>query len=142
MEVEAYPAFRFAVQIEGVTEAVFTECTLPSLEVDVHEQLEGGFNDGTLLLPGRVTKGTVALKRGVARQSALLRWYSEVMQGQIAKSRRQVSVLLLDALGETVLRWDFSGAYPTKWSGPTLNSSSKELAVETLELTFENVTVS
>ena len=84
----------------------------------------------------------MALKRGVARQSALLRWYSEVMQGQIAKSRRQVSVLLLDALGETVLRWDFSGAYPTKWSGPTLNSSSKELAVETLELTFENVTVS
>ena len=35
MEVEAYPAFRFAVQIEGVTEAVYTECTLPSLEGDV-----------------------------------------------------------------------------------------------------------
>ncbi|NLX36844.1 MAG: phage tail protein [Chloroflexi bacterium] len=141
MEVEAYPAFRFAVQIEGVTEAMFTECTLPSLEVDVREQLEGGYNDGTHLLPGRVKRGTVALKRGVARQSALLRWYNEVMQGQIAKSRRQVSVLLLDSLGETVLRWDFVGAYPTKWSGPTLNSGSKELAVETLELGFENVTV-
>jgi hypothetical protein len=27
---EAYPAFRFAVQIDGITEAVFSECTLPS----------------------------------------------------------------------------------------------------------------
>jgi phage tail-like protein len=142
MQVEAYPAYRFAVQIEGITEAVFTECTLPALEVEVLEQREGGFNDGAHLLPGRVKKGTVALKRGIASASALMAWYSAVMQGQIIKSRRQVSVLLLDSLGETVMRWDFGGAYPVKWSGPALNAASKELAIETLELAFESVAVS
>jgi len=141
MQTEAYPAYRFAVQIEGVTEAVFTECTLPSLEVEVQEQFEGGFNDGTHLLPGRVKKGTITLKRGLARQSALLRWYNEVMQGQLAKSRRQVSVLLLDSLGAPVMRWDFGGAYPVKWSGPALNTGSRELAIETLELAFDSVAV-
>ncbi|MEN6479569.1 MAG: phage tail protein [Anaerolineales bacterium] len=142
MQTEAYPAYRFAVEIEGVTEAVFTECMLPSLEVDVQEQREGGFNDGTHLLPGRVKRGTITLKRGIARQSALLAWYSQVLQGQLAKSRRQVSVLFLDSLGEPVIRWDFTGAYPVRWSGPALNTGSKEVAVETLELSFESVAVS
>jgi len=142
MQVEAYPAYRFAVQIEGVTEAIFTECTLPSLEIEVQEQLEGGYNDGTHLLPGRVRKGTVTLKRGLTRQSALLGWYSAVLQGQITPSRRQVSVLLLDSVGATVMRWDFAGAYPTKWTGPALNSGGRELAIETLELAFESVAVS
>lgn len=142
MQTEAYPAYRFAVEIEGVTEAVFTECMLPSLEVDVQEQREGGFNDGTHLLPGRVKRGTITLKRGIARQSALLAWYSQVLQGQLAKSRRQVSVLFLDSLGEPVIRWDFTGAYPVRWSGPALNTGSKEIAVETLELAFESVAVS
>lgn len=142
MQTEAYPAYRFAVEIEGVTEAVFTECMLPSLEVDVQEQREGGFNDGTHLLPGRVKRGTITLKRGIARQSALLAWYSQVLQGQLAKSRRQVSVLFLDSLGEPVIRWDFTGAYPVRWSGPALNTGSKEVAVETLELAFESVAVS
>jgi phage tail-like protein len=139
---EAHPAFRFVVQIDGIAEAVFTECTLPSLEVEVEEHKEGGFNTGTHLLPGRVTKGTVELKRGLTSSSALLAWYAAVMEGQIATARRQVSVMLYDSQGEPVLRWDFSGAYPHKWSGPTLNAGSNEIAIESLTLSFESVTVS
>jgi phage tail-like protein len=139
---EAHPAFRFVVQIDGISEAVFTECTLPSLEVEVEEHKEGGFNTGTHLLPGRVTKGTVVLKRGLASSSALLAWYTAVMEGQIGSARRQVSVILYDSQGEPVLRWDFGGAYPHKWSGPTLNAGSNEIAIESLELSFESVTVS
>lgn len=139
---EAHPAFRFAVQIDGVTEAFFTECTLPALEVEVEEQKEGGFNDGTHLLPGRVKQGTVTLKRGLTSTSALLGWYTAVMQGQVGESRRQVSIVLYDSLGDQVMRWDFTGAYPRKWSGPTLDSASTSVAVESLELAFESVVVS
>ena len=139
---EAHPAFRFVVQIEGVTEAVFTECTLPSLEVEVEEEKEGGFNDGTHLLPGRVKKGTVVLKRGLTTSSALLGWYTAVMQSQVQECQRQVSIILYDSLGDQVMRWDFSGAYPHKWSGPALKSDSNAIAIETLELSFESVVVS
>ena len=139
---EAHSAFRFAVQIDGIAEAFFTECTLPTLEVEVEEQKEGGFNEGTHLLPGRVKKGTVTLRRGLATSSALLGWYTAVMQGQVRESRRQVSVILYDSLGDQVMRWDFGGAYPHKWSGPTLNAASNGIAIESLELSFESVTVS
>jgi phage tail-like protein len=139
---EAHPAFRFAVQIDGITEAVFSECALPSLEVEVEEEKEGGFNRGTHLLPGRVKKGSLTLKRGLTTSSALLAWYVDVMQGKVQENLRQVSVILYDSLGEQVMRWDFSGAYPNKWSGPKLNSASNEIAIETLELSFQSVTVS
>ena len=51
--VEVHAAFRFAIQIDGITEAVFTECTLPSLEVDVTQQMEGGLNNAVHQIPGR-----------------------------------------------------------------------------------------
>jgi phage tail-like protein len=65
-----------------------------------------------------------------------------VMQGKVQENLRQVSVILYDSLGEQVMRWDFSGAYPNKWSGPKLNSASNEIAIETLVLSFQSVTVS
>lgn len=139
---DAHPAFRFAVQIDGLAEAHFTECTLPALEVEVEEQKEGGFNAGTHLLPGRVRKGTLTLKRGLVTASDLLQWYADVMQGQLAKARRQVSITLLDSEGEPVLRWDFAGAFPSKWSGPELSAGSTTIAVESLELSYESVRVS
>ena len=139
---EGHPAFRFAVQIDGVGEAAFTECTLPALEVDVHEEKEGGFNTGAHLLPGRVKRGSVTLKRGLTTSSELLRWYSDVMQGQLSSTRKQVSIVLYNSTGQQVMRWDFTGAYPNKWSGPALNASTNNIAIETLELSFESVTVS
>jgi phage tail-like protein len=140
--VEAYPAFRFVVQIEGITEAHFTECALPALEVEVEEQKEGGFNDGTHLLPGRVRRGTVTLKRGLASSSGLLKWYRDVLQGKVQDSQRNVSVILYDSVGAQVMRWDFGKAYPHKWSGPTLDASSSTVSIETLELSYESVAVS
>ncbi|MBC7255996.1 MAG: phage tail protein [Chloroflexi bacterium] len=138
---EIYAAYRFVVQIDGVPEAYFTECTLPTLEVEVEEEKEGGYNTGTHLLPGRVRRGSLTLKRGLARSSALLAWYLSVMQGQITKAQRQVSVMLLDENGAPILRWDLQNAYPTKWTGPTLNTSRSDAAIETLELAFESVVV-
>ena len=140
--IEPHPAFRFGVEIDGITGAFFTECTLPTLEVELEEEKEGGFNDGVHLLPGRVKKGTVTLKRGLTVSSELLGWYTQIMQGEVSDGHRQVSVILYDSLGEQIVRWDFAKAFPHKWVGPALNSSSASLAIETLELSFESVAVS
>lgn len=138
---EVHGAFSFVVQIDDIQEAVFTECTLPTLEVEVEEEKEGGYNDGTHLLPKRVKRGNLTLKRGLASGSTLLRWYMDVLQGDLSKTRRQVSVTLYDSQGTAVMRWDLSNAYPTKWTGPTLNAGNSSVAVETLELAYESLTV-
>ncbi|MCE5257919.1 MAG: phage tail protein [Chloroflexi bacterium] len=139
--VEMHGAFSFVVQIDGIDNASFSECTLPTLEVEIEEEKEGGFNDGTHLLPGRVRRGTMTLKRGITTDSALLKWYLDVLQGQLSNALRQVSVIMFDAEQHPVLRWDFKGAFPQKWTGPSLNTSNSALAIESLELAYESLTV-
>ena len=137
---EMHGAFRFAVNINGVPHAVFTECTLPSLEVDVHEQKEGGYNDGVHLLPGRVKAGRITLKGGLTRSNEMLRWYLDVASGKPKVAQRRIDIMVLDSKGIPITHLTFEQAYPIRWAGPTLNAAQNELAVETLELAFSEVT--
>lgn len=40
------------------------------------------------------------------------------------------------------MSWDLEGAYPSKWTGPQLQSDSKSVAVQSLEFACGEVTVS
>ena len=138
---ETHAAFRFVVQIDGISEAVFTECTLPTLEVEIHDQLEGGLNNAVHQIPGRIKSGKITLKRGVTQSSDLLAWYMDVAKGKIDPSRRKVSVVMYNSTSEEVLRWSFERAFPSKWTGPTCRAGSNEIAIETLELSYQSIDV-
>lgn len=138
--VEVHDGFRFVVDIhEG--DLFFTECTLPSLEVEVTEQKEGGYNAGVHLLPGPVKAGRLTLKRGITKSSALLAWYAQVARGEVKGAMRNVTLTMLDSLGQPVMRMDLLRAYPVKWSGPSFRAGDSAIAIETLELAFAEVQV-
>lgn len=138
---EIHAAFRFAVQISGVTEAVFTECTLPTLEVEILQQMEGGLNNAVHQIPGRVKMGKITLKRGVTTSGDLLRWYMDIAQGRIQDSQRDISVVMYDSQSQEVLRWNFGKAFPVKWTGPNFVSSDSRVAIETLELAYQSINI-
>lgn len=133
--IEAHGSFRFAVKADDI-EATFTECTLPSLEVDVLEQKEGGYNHGTHLIAGPVKAGRLTLKRGIATTNELLKWYLDVANGDRKKAERNVSVIMFDSTGAEVIHLAFVAAYPVKWTGPSFKASDNQVAIETLELAF------
>lgn len=136
---EVHTAFRFVVKIDGINQAVFTECTLPSIEWDVEEVKEGGLNTYVHQLPGLRKAAKVILKNGIGTGD-LLDWYKKVMNQEYA--RRPVTITLLDVAHERVMDWNITDAYPIKWSGPRLKSDDNTVAVETLELACGEVTVS
>ncbi len=138
--IEAHTAFRFIVSL-GEGEAFFTECTLPNLEVQVTEQREGGYNTGVHLLPGPVKAGRITLQRGYTRSGEILQWYMQVANGQVKAAMRNVSVTMVNAELEPVLRLDFARAYPVRWSGPSFKAGDSALAIETLELAYAEVEV-
>lgn len=140
-QTQVHAAFRFAVQIDGVTQATFTECTLPTLEVEVLQQPEGGLNNAVHQIPGRVKGGKITLKHGVTTSDELLLWYMGVAQGQIAASRRDLSVVMYNSQAEKVLCWNFIGAFPIKWTGPNFASGESQAAIETLELAYQSMSV-
>lgn len=139
--VEVHASFRFTVEIDGIGHAAFTECSLPGLEVETDEVREGGLNEFTHKLPGRVKAGTVTLRHGITRGTALLGWYLQVMQGNVTDATRQVSVVMYDSALAPVVRWSFQNAYPVRWEGPTLKSDQQALAIEVLELTHHGFSV-
>jgi phage tail-like protein len=131
---------RFHVEIQGIQEAFFRECSGLEAETEVLSYEEGGVNDHPHKLPGRTKFPNVSLKRGMTDSKALWEWYSKVIDGKI--ERKNVSIVLYDQQGSEVKRWSFERAYPTKWVGPGIKSDENAVAIETLEMVHEGMKLS
>ena len=83
--VDPYKNFRFRVEIDGVTQAGFTECTGLGSRVEVIEYREGGDPTAVRKLPGRVSYPDVMLKWGVTDSRELYNWHRVVVQGQVER---------------------------------------------------------
>ncbi len=138
--IEPIPAYIFYVEIDGVLEATFTECSALESEIAIQEYEEGGVNTHVHQLPGRVKYKPLTLKYGTAGSDALWDWYQQICQGQIEK--KNISVVLFDYAGEEVRRWDLQAAYPSKWAGPALQTARHAPAIESLTLVHHGITQS
>lgn len=130
---EQYASFRFMVAVDGINYAAFTEFTLPSLQMDTQEIKEGGQNTFSHKLPVRMTVGSATLRQGVSNNFDLLKWYMDMLKGDIAAATRQITVVMMDAQYEPLMTWTFRNAYPVKWGGPTFKTDSNSVAIEELE---------
>ena len=134
MPDDAYASNRFYISIEGVTgeQALFTEASGLQLEIEVFEYTEGGVNSFVHKLPGRTKVGNLTLKRGMTNSKAFLEWISNVALGKI--ERKNVSIVMFNSKGDELMRWNYDGAYPVKWTGPQYQASGNVAAIESLEL--------
>ena len=135
--VYPYITSLFNVEIEGIQEAFFKECSGLEAETEILSYEEGGVNDYIHKLPGRTKYKNVVLKRGVTDSGWLWEWYQKVIRGKI--ERKNISIVMFNSAGEEVKRWSFDRAYPVKWSGSDLKSDENAIAIETLEITHEGM---
>lgn len=78
---------------------------------------------------------TVVLRRALTRSSELYAWRRRIVEG--AHDRRKVTIRQLDAPGGAVANtWTLVDAWPCRWSGPSFDAQSGEIAMEELELAF------
>jgi phage tail-like protein len=124
--------YSFAVQIGDGIKGWFTECTGLNIEREVKAHQEGGVNNFVHQLPGRIKYTNVTLKHGLAGND-LWDWFQEGLYNGKVK-RHNVSIILYNADRSQKKIWELTAAYPIKWTGPSLNSSNNDVAVETLEL--------
>jgi len=81
---------------------------------------------------------TVVLRRALTRSSELYDWRRNIVTGQ--DDRRPVTIRLLDAAGRGVVNsWRLEGAWPCRWSGPSLNALGNDVAIEELELAYDDL---
>ncbi len=134
---DALLGHRFALEIAGIEQASFQECTGLQIVTEVFEYKEGGLNSYSHRLPGRTTYSNVTLKWGSTDSPDLLDWYNKLITAEKKKdARRHVSIIQYDEKPTEMRRWNLKFAYPVKWVGPSFNSATSALAIETLELAF------
>jgi phage tail-like protein len=134
---DPFKNFNFLVEIDGIAQAGFSECTGLRLEVDVIEYREGGERSSVRKLPGLAKVGDITLKRGVTISNELQAWFESVRNG--VADRRNGAIVLLDDERKPVVRWKFFNAFPRRWEGPDLDAKGSEVAIETLTLSCEGL---
>jgi phage tail-like protein len=127
-------AHRFWVEVQGVTQAYFRECSGLELSTAVEVYEEGGLTISHQL-PGRTTVGRVTLRKGLAEPDDLWTWYSDVINGTIR--RRSVTISLyentVEAAGKLVVSWTLVDALPVRWVAPVMGTDEVRQAVDQLE---------
>lgn len=137
LRVDPYRNFNFLVEIDGVSQGRFSECSGFGATNDPIEYREGGENRTVRKLPGLTKYPNIVLKWGITDSDELYKWFKSVVNGKA--DRRNGSIILLDTEGNEKIRWNFFNAWPTKWDGPDFNAKGNDVAIETLELATEGV---
>jgi len=135
--VDPFRGFNFLVEIDGITQAGFSEVSGLDSSTPSVDYRQGDYKGGNAKLQGITTFSPITLKRGVTVDGQLYAWRQTVIDGKT--ERKNGSIVLLDEKGEEKIRWNFSNAWPSKWTGPALNATSTAVGIETLEITHEEL---
>jgi len=143
--VDPYRNFNYLVEIDGITQAGFSDCTGFGASTEPIEYREGDENPKLdpktpRKLPGMTKYNDITLKWGLTDSRELYQWYRDVSQGKDLtknKLRRSGSIVVMDLEGEEKVRWNFRNAWPSKWDGPEFTAKGNDVAIETLTLTHE-----
>lgn len=134
------PKFHFTVEW-GDGPASFTEVSGLDVETEVIEYRDGASASYTKQkIPGMQKYANVVLKRGVVpADNKFFEWWNTVALNQV--ERRDVIVSLLNEQHEPTMVWKISNAWPAKVTGTDLKADGNEIAIETIELAHEGLTI-
>lgn len=134
---DPYAQFSFIIKIDDMEVGAFTEVEGLEAESEVIEYRTGADSHRYRKLPGLMEYSNITLKRGITDNDELWRWRKTTLDGET--ERRSGVIVLRDEGGEERLRWEFRNGWVVKYEGPSLDASSSEVAVETVEIAHEGL---
>jgi phage tail-like protein len=136
------PKFYFSVQFGDELAVSFEEVTGLDSETKPIEYRHG--NSPVfypIKMPGLGKVGNVTMRKGIfVSDTKFWDWYNEIKMN--TTKRQTVVINLLDETGQPKMTWTLNNAFPTKVTGTDLKSEGNEVAVESVEIAYETVTVS
>lgn len=143
MPIQAqYPlaVFHFSVDWGG-TRVGFSEVSGLTQEIQAIEYRDGSFPEySSIKMPGLRKYSNITLKRGIVKSdNELFNWLSTVRLNKI--ERRDLTIKLLDEDHNPVMTWQVARAFPVKVEGPRFKASANEVAIESIEIAHEGLTV-
>ena len=134
---DPYRVYKYKLEIDGINIAGFSEASgLDSTQAPI-EYREGTDELHSKQLPGLNKFSNISLKRGITDDKQFWDWKQKCMDGKV--ERKNGSIVLCNDAGEEKIRWNFTEAWPTKWTGPSFKASGNEVAIEAVDLAHEGI---
>ena len=152
----AYPLTKmnFVVHVDNIDgSAAFSEVTGIEASVDVIEFRQGNANSlAPVKIPGLVKHGNVTLKFGYTLDSAFKTWIQECVsevRGQMPRYNVQIEMIDINGGAPQQIStaitgtrvWVLTNAWVTKYQAPDLNALQSEVAIETVEIAYEELII-
>lgn len=136
------PKFRFQVDWGTIKQNIaFQEVSGLEAETQVIEyRASNSKTFSTIKMPGIAKYGNITMKRGIfVKDNSFWAWYNQIKMNTI--KRQTVTIKLLDETGKPTMVWTLKNAWPTKISSTDLKSDGNEVAVDTIEIAHEGLTI-
>lgn len=138
----SYPASNFHFKVEWKGKNVgFSEVSGLTQEVQTIEYRDGNSPIySSITMPGQVKLSHITLKRGIAKSdNDFFKWLNATKMNN--PERRDITISLLNEKHEAIVTWKARNAFPVKVDGGSLNAKGNEVAIETIEIAHEGVTI-
>jgi phage tail-like protein len=137
-----YPLPKFHFRVEwGGSKIGFSEVTGLDQQTDPIEYREGSSPEySKIKMPGLQKFSNITLKRGTFNgDKEFYSWMKTISLNKV--QRRDVTISLLNENHEPVVTWKVRNAFPVKVQASDMKADGNEVAVETLELAHEGMSV-
>ena len=132
-----YFLVKFGDQFEGSFQEVFG---LDTESQPIEYRASDSKIFSTIKKRGVFKHGNATLKKGLFPSGEKVQdFFNEIKLNTI--KRQNVTILLLDENHNPTMSWTLTNAFLTKVSGTDLNADGNEVAIETIELAFEGITM-
>ena len=137
---DPFRSFNFSVEIDSVARAAFSEVSGLTADGEPADYREGtDIQQNVRKLVGLRKYTPIVLKRGYTTDDSLWKWHANILNGQ--PDRRNVTIVLMNEARQPVIRWHAENAWINKIEGPTFKASASEVAMESVELVHEGLTM-
>ena len=136
------PKFYFLVTFGSFASDIpFQEVSGLDPETEVIEYRHGNNKmPAQVKMPGINKSSNVTLKKGIfLKDNYFWEWFNKIKLNII--KREMVVIKLMDEKGKPTMTWTLSNAWPMKITGPDLESQGDEIAIETIEIAHEGLTI-
>lgn len=137
-----YPLVKFHFSVQwGGTKIGFSEISGLDVETEVIEYRHGASPEfSKIKMPGMHSYSNITLKRGSFQSdNEFYEWWNGIKLNTI--DRRDIIISLLNEEHEPLITWKIKNAWPVKVQSTDLNADGSEVAIETLEIAHEGLTI-
>jgi len=144
-----YPLPKFHFQVDwGGTIMGFTEVSGLDVETEPIEYRHGKSQQyHKTKQPGLTKYSNITLKRGTFQgDNEFFEWWKQnafFQEGNATKSiyRRDITISLLNEAHQAIISWKVINAWPIKVQSTDLKADGNEVAIESIELVHEGLTI-